>query len=72
MNKESKRPVAYGVKELSEYFEKYTQFETMLYGGGKYYRDHVVHVFRVWLLGLDCLFYDEGKYLDRINDSFNT
>ena len=67
LSKQSKRPVAYGVKELSEYFDKYTQFETMLYGGGKYYRDHVVHVFRVWLLGLDCLLYDGGKYLDKIN-----
>ena len=63
----TKRPVAYGVKELSEYFEKYTQFETMLYGGGKYYRDHVVHVFRVWLLGLDCLLEKEGDYLNRID-----
>lgn len=63
----SKRPVAYGVNELSDYFEKYTQFETMLYGGGKYYRDHVVHVFRVWLLGLDCLLDNDGEYLQRIN-----
>ena len=63
----SKHPVAYGVNELSEYFEKYTQFETMLYGGGKYYRDHVVHVFRVWLLGLDCLLDNDGKYLANIN-----
>lgn len=39
----------------------------MLYGGGKYYRDHVVHVFRVWLLGLDCLLDNEGEYLKRIN-----
>lgn len=63
----SKNPIAYGVNELSEYFGQYTQFETMLYGGGKYYRDHVVHVFRVWLLGLDCLLDNEGEYLKRIN-----
>ena len=67
MENPSKRPVAYGVNELSDYFEKYMQFETMLYGGGKYYRDHVVHVFRVWLLGLDCLLDNGGEYLKRIN-----
>lgn len=67
MKNSSKNPIAYGVNELSEYFEKYMKFETMLYGGGKYYRDHVVHVFRVWLLGLDCLLDNEGEYLRRIN-----
>lgn len=67
LNNSSKRPVAYGVKELGDYFDKYTQFESMLYGGGKYYRDHVVHVFRVWLLGLDCLLDNEAAYLKRIS-----
>lgn len=55
----SKHPVAYGVDELSEYFDKYIKFEAMLYGGGKYYRDHVIHIFRVWLLGLECLLDEE-------------
>lgn len=62
----SKHPVAYGVDELSNYFDKYIKFESMLYGGGKYYRDHVIHVFRVWLLGLECLLDDDGNYLKRI------
>ena len=62
----SKHPVAYGVDELSEYFDKYIKFEAMLYGGGKYYRDHVIHIFRVWLLGLECLLDEEGTYLNRI------
>lgn len=61
----SKHPVAYGVEELSDYFDKYISFESMLYGGGKYYRDHVIHVFRVWLLGLQCLLDDDGKYLKK-------
>lgn len=47
LENQSKHPVAYGVEELSKYFDKYIKFESMLYGGGKYYRDHVVHVFRV-------------------------
>lgn len=63
---ESKHPVAYGIQELGEYFDKYTEFESMLYGGGQYYRDHIVHVFRVWLLGLDCLLGNKGAYLDKI------
>lgn len=67
LENKSKNPMAYGVNELSDYFEKYIQFEDMLYGGGKYYRDHVVHMFRVWLLGIDCLLDNEGEYLKRIN-----
>lgn len=63
----AKRPVAYGVSDLGKYFDKYSEFETMLYGGGKYYRDHVIHVFRTWLLGLDCLLENEAKYLQLIS-----
>lgn len=63
----NKHPIAYGVNELSDYFEDYSEFESMLYGGGKYYRDHVVHVFRVWLLGLACLLDNDAAYLDKIN-----
>ena len=62
----NKRPIAYGVNELSNYFEYYSDFESMLYGGGKYYRDHVVHVFRVWLLGLACLLDNNADYLNKI------
>ena len=63
----NKKPIAYGVNELREYFEEYSEFESMLYGGGKYYRDHVVHVFRVWLLGIVCLLDNDAQYLKRIN-----
>lgn len=66
LSNDSKHPVAYGVDELSDYFEKYIKFESMLYGGGKYYRDHVIHVFRVWLLGLECLLDSKADYLERI------
>lgn len=63
----TKFPVAYGVSDLGEYFDKYSQFENMLYGGAKYYRDHVIHVFRTWLLGMDCLLKNDSKYLKKIN-----
>lgn len=62
----NKRPIAYGVTELGNYFDEYTEFESMLYGGGKFYRDHVIHVFRTWLLGVDCLLENNCKYLEKI------
>lgn len=62
-----KHPLAYGVDELGKYFSKYTNFEKMLYGGAKYYRDHVIHVFRVWMLGISTLLKDEASFLNRIN-----
>ena len=43
---------AYGIEELHKYFEKFTDFESTLYGADKYYRDHVVHPLMVWLIGL--------------------
>lgn len=66
INNPDKHPIAYGVNELCEYFDKYSSFESMLYGGGKYYRDHIVHVFRVWLLGINCLLDNDAAYLKKI------
>ncbi len=65
----NKKPQAYGIEKLDEYFDKYASFEELLYGGSKYYRDHVVHVFRVWLLGIEQLLIDNCKYLKRIKVS---
>ena len=62
-----KKPIAYGIKELSDFFENYTDFESTLYGSVKFYRDHVMHVFRVWLLGINLLLRENGKYLNAIN-----
>lgn len=47
-----KVPYAYGLEELIEYHKKYIDFEGVMYGGDMYYRDHVFHVIRVWLLGV--------------------
>lgn len=49
MQNAGKKPKAYGIDELNEYYTKYKDFEHMLYGSSQYYRDHVVHVFRTWL-----------------------
>jgi len=67
---QDKSPKAYGIKELQEYYNKYTEFEQILYGSSRYYRDHVVHVFRTWLSGVTLLIRDAGngagEYLNNI------
>jgi hypothetical protein len=62
-----KKPKAYGLDELNKYYSEYKEFERMLYGSGQYYRDHVVHVFRTWLTGIECLVKNEGVYLEFIS-----
>lgn len=58
----NKNPIAYGIDKLSEYYSKYLDFEGMLYGNSAYYRDHVFHALRTWMLGIFCL----------LNNSFTT
>jgi len=57
-------PSAFGVEDLMTYFKDYTEFESVLYGSTKYYRDHVLHVVRVWLLGIYML--TENNYIDDV------
>lgn len=66
LENDAKSPVAYGIKELKKYFDKYIKFENVLYGGAKYYRDHIIHVIRVWLLGINSLLSKECRYLNSI------
>jgi hypothetical protein len=47
-----KEPVAYGIEDLKRYYDKYCDFEGLLYGSSRFYRDHVLHAFRTWLLGI--------------------
>ncbi|ABO49062.1 hypothetical protein Dred_0517 [Desulforamulus reducens MI-1] len=54
--------IAFGIEKLCKYFIQFTEFEAVLYGIDANYRDHVVHVFRVWLLGM--LFLLEKKPTD--------
>lgn len=61
-----KKPHAYGIENLSEYYKNYGEFEKVLYGGVKYYRDHVVHAFRVWLLGIYQMLDNNCQYLKDI------
>ena len=69
---EDKTPYAYGVEKLYDYFLKYNSFEKMLYGGSKFYRDHIVHVLRVWMIGTEIVLRDNAKFLNaiKISDDF--
>jgi len=61
-----KTPKAYGIDELKKYYDSYTEFERILYGSNQYYRDHVIHVFRTWLSGVELLTKNGGEYLQHI------
>lgn len=50
-----KKPVAYGIDKLEQYHQRYASFESLLYGASSYYRDHVFHAVRTWMLGVFCL-----------------
>lgn len=67
-NKDSseKRPLAYGTEELFEYYKDYVEFEKVLYGGASFYRDHVLHVFRVWMLGIKSCLENNFDYLKHL------
>lgn len=59
----SKNAVAYGIEQLEEYHDRYTQFESLLYGASEYYRDHVFHAIRTWLIGIFCLLHGKNNHL---------
>lgn len=59
-NNNQKAIVAYGIDNLEEYHRRYTEFESLMYGASTYYRDHVFHAVRVWMLGVFCLIHKEN------------
>lgn len=61
-----KVPKAYGIDELKGYYDKYIEFERLLYGSNRYYRDHVIHVFRTWLSGTMLMVKNDGAYLKKL------
>lgn len=65
---ESKQSVAYGIDQLENYHNRYTQFESLLYGASEYYRDHVFHSVRTWLVGVFCLLHgeDDSRFIDNM------
>ena len=69
--------VAFGIDALDDYFKEFVGFEQLLYGAEKYYRDHFLHVIRVWLSGIlilttaDHLKITEVVIDDPLADSFS-
>lgn len=67
----------YGIDELSDYFSDFIDFESVLYGTGNYYRDHIHHVLQVWglgvglLLGSDPITIKLGEEYVAVNDKFH-
>lgn len=61
-----KTPKAYGISELKAYYSQYSDFERVLYGSSRYYRDHVIHVFRTWMSGIELLTKNSCVCLDEI------
>jgi hypothetical protein len=53
----------FGVDNLYKLLKGFKKFEKLLYGTSEYYRDHITHVFRVFIL---------GEYLIRKNIKFDT
>lgn len=56
--------IAFGVEALSKYFREYNAFEALLYSD-RFYRDHIMHVFRVWLVGIWILGLVPPVYFDK-------
>lgn len=47
-----RRTSSYGVEEIAGYFDDFIDYESVLYGMSKHYRDHKKHVLQVWALGI--------------------
>ncbi len=41
----------FGISQITDYFKSFQEFEELLFGSDKSYRDHSLHVFKVFLLG---------------------
>ena len=61
-----KHQYVYGMDKLNEYHKNYIDFEGILYGSDAYYRDHVFHVIRVWMLGI-YLILNENSHITENN-----
>lgn len=58
-----KVPVSYGLENVVNYYNEYSEFESVLYGSTSNYRDHILHSIRTWMLGIYCLLHMEDDPL---------
>ncbi|PUE67168.1 hypothetical protein [Arcobacter lacus] len=61
---ENKNPSPYGLSELRDFMKSYQEYEKLLYATPNY-RDHIVHVFKTWLIGMN-IFIDQKEYFDNL------
>lgn len=64
---------SYGINEIDKYFDDFIEFESVLYGTDKHYRDHVDHVLNVWAIGISLishngLTFNDGYIIDTKHD----
>jgi len=55
---------SYGIDEIGMYFDDFIEFESVLYGTDKHYRDHVKHVLQVWAIGIGLINSNEIIFKD--------
>lgn len=60
----------FGIDELGEYFDDFVNFESVLYGTGEYYRDHIHHVLQVWGVGLSLIYGSNPIATIKLGDKF--
>ena len=61
---------SYGIDELAHYFDDFVDFESVLYGTGDFYRDHIHHVLQVWGIGIGLLWGSEKIKL-KLSEGFD-
>lgn len=57
---------SYGIDEIDKYFDDFIEFESVLYGMDRHYRDHINHVLQVWAIGISLISHTNFK----LNDDF--
>ncbi len=67
-----RRSSTYGINQIDKYFDDFIEFESVLYGTDKHYRDHVGHVLQVWAIGIGLINNHEFTFKDgyKINNDY--
>lgn len=69
----TRKTSSYGIEEIVGYFDDFIDYESVLYGMNKYYRDHKKHVIQVWALGVNLIqIMNNDKRNIYLNDCFHT
>lgn len=55
---------SYGIDEIDKYFDDFIEFESVLYGMDRHYRDHINHVIQVWAIGVGLIYHNNFQLND--------